>query len=201
MYLRRENPPREVNLHLPLAGTVTRSTDVGSPRPSNSRIKQLENEVARLQGNGARTPLATPEPALTAMAGMEILQPRGSNNYISPITTPPNLDDYVRTGRDQFRRDRVIVHGHTDTEQNDRQNCFHGPPSAMFDEERLFKESNQSDSTRGEVHVKSHLLAEAARQRMYWTMLPKRKGERYLRNRRPDGDYQPEIWEARLRCR
>lgn len=171
-------------------------------RPSNSRIKHLEEEIAKLRGSRMETNSLGSEQAFVTDRGAIAVaneQPCNPSDDGSSVLTTPRLGKSAKT--DQFRSHQAKSYRNPDITHENSRNCFHGPPSAMFDDECLFKGGGQSYRPQGDVHVKSHLLAEATRQRMHRTRTPKRRAEEYLRNIRPDGDHQFAIRKARFRRR
>ncbi|KAJ4856808.1 fungal specific transcription factor domain-containing protein [Trichoderma breve] len=141
-------------------------------RPSNSRIKQLEEENARLRGSSRASELQNAEVPPNTESVERILtlvhsSPMPHHTEHGAVEEILDLPDEPVTAapvQHVLRHPSPTVTRRY-TSGPDRENRFHGPSSAMFDGPRSSHKPVGDSDTPDDVYKKCQLLAEATRQR------------------------------------
>lgn len=145
-------------------------------RPSNSRIKQLEEENARLRGSSqasnlhnAQQPSNTTETVEQTPAwGHSSPTPhRAESDAVEGTLDLPDEPQTATPVQDVVRHPSPTVTRRYTTSIPDRDNRFHGPSSAMFDGLRSSNKPLVDFDTPDDVYKKCQLMAEATRQSTY----------------------------------
>ncbi|KAL7915555.1 fungal-specific transcription factor domain-containing protein [Trichoderma velutinum] len=150
----------------------TYAVRVKQARPSNSRIKQLEEENARLRGSSQASELQNAEQPsniesveqIPALSHSSPTSHHAENDAVEETLNLPGEHETAAPVQDVLRHPSPTVIRRY-TSGPDRENRFHGPSSAMFDGTRPLNKPIGDSDTPDDVYKKCQLLAEAARQR------------------------------------
>ncbi|KAF7561206.1 hypothetical protein G7046_g2935 [Stylonectria norvegica] len=152
----------------------TTSTDQRIRRPSNSRIKQLEDENSKLRETLSLLKVRlnesqTESGSINGHTHKAKTSPE--QHYISPESAEENLDltNATVVERSESCGDRKPLDGRSlpitlRRISIDRDSRFHGPSSAMFDEGSSISKGKVSVG-QVDIYAKNELLSEATRQR------------------------------------
>lgn len=135
-------------------------------RPSNTRIRQLEAENARLRASETAPQQPSPARTNTSDRGFWDGETTISNGYNTASSTILVSEQHGIGAQheDSHELPSSPVSRHESSSRN-REGPFHGPSSAMFDETRSFVNGQLVLDTPNDSQRKSQLLAEATRQR------------------------------------